>query len=248
MKTRINNTLKKEAIVCAFANQKGGVGKTTLTHLIAKTITDPAIGKKCMVIELDKQKSLMDIKISIQERLETKFSMPYDLRILNDLTEVKGLLAKEYQNYDVIILDTPGTLDKSGLIATLTMSDIVFIPISSSVLEVNSTIDFLEIMYKVKEYRAKTDLPFDYFTILNRVDSKTKFYKQLVEEIGENKINRFISTVPNREAYKNFHMENYSPVYSYEPKGKKDAAFELFIEEFLKAIEIMREKITAQTV
>ena len=221
----MENQEKKEAIVCAFANQKGGVGKTTLTHLIAKTITDPAIGKKCLVIELDKQKSLTDIKNTIQERLQDKFTMPYDLLVLKELSDVKGIIAKEITNYDLIILDTPGTLDKDGLITALTMTDLIFIPLNSSVLEFNSTIDFIEIMYKVKEHRAKMELPFDYFTILNRVDSKTTFYKDLVLELGETKINRFVATIPEREAYRNHHMINYTPVYSYGPKGKKDANF-----------------------
>lgn len=233
----------KEPVVCAFANQKGGVGKTTLTHLIAKTITDPAIGKKCLVIEVDKQKSLSDLKNTIQENMGDKFVMPYDLRLLNDLEDVKELVEKEAEKYDIIILDTPGTLDKRGLVATLSIADIVLIPLNSSILEVNSSVDFIQTMYKVKEYRATLDLPFDYYTVLNRVDNKTRFYKSLVEELGENKINRFTATIKDLEAYRNFHMENYNPVYSYAPRGKKDAGFEAFVEEFLNVVQNMREKI-----
>ena len=238
-----NETILREPVVCAFANQKGGVGKTTLTHLIAKTITHPAIGKKCLVIEVDKQKSLSDLKDSIQESLGEKFVMPYDLKLLNDLDDVKDLVEKEAEKYDVIILDTPGTLDKKGLISTLSIADIVLIPLNSSILEVNSTVEFIKTMHKVKEYRATLDLPFDYFTVLNRVDYKTKFYKSLVEELGENKINRFAAIVKDLEAYRNFHMENYNPVYFHGQRGRKDVVFEAFIDEFLAAVQTMREKI-----
>lgn len=239
-------TETNEAVVCAFANQKGGVGKSTLTHLIAKTITSKAIGKKCLVVELDKQKTLSDIRETIKERQHENFSMPYDLVVLGDLKEVKGLLEKEIENYDIIILDTPGTLDKNGLISTLAISDIVFIPLSASIVELNSTVDFIEIMYKVKDYRGKNGLPFDYYTILNRVKKSTKYFKQLMEELGEAKVNAFKAIVPDREAYTNQHMDNYNPVYSYEPKGKKDANFEAFIEEFLLVVKEMQVKISAE--
>lgn len=238
-----NGTIPKEVVVCAFANQKGGVGKTTLTHLIAKTITDPAIGKKCLVIEVDKQRSLSGIKDSIQEKMGEQFSMPYELKFLNDLGDVKALVEKEAENYDVIILDTPGTLDKKGLISTLSIADIVLIPLNSTVLEIHSSVEFIQIMHKVKEFKASLDLPFDFYTVLNRVDNRTKSYKMLVEALKEYTINRFTATIKDLEAYRNTHMENYSPVYSYGPKGKKDENFESFVDELLAAIQKMREKL-----
>ena len=243
METIENETIPKEAVVCAFANQKGGVGKTTLAHLIAKTITDPAIGKKTLVIEVDKQQSLSKLKKSIQTTMGDKFVMPYELVFLNDLGDVKSLVEKEAENYDIIILDTPGTLDKKGLISTLSIADIVLIPLNSSVLEVHSSVEFIQVMHKVKEFKATLDLPFDFYTVLNRVDNKTKSYKMLEQALEDYKINRFTAIVKDLESYRNVQMENYIPVYSYGPKGKKDASFETFVDEFLVAIQKMREKL-----
>lgn len=226
------NSNKAEALVLGFANQKGGVGKSTLTHLTAKTLGSASIGKKVKVVEVDKQGTLSEVREEWAKTHEN-YKYPYDLvsctldELHNHLTEEDGA------KYDYIFIDMPGTLDKEGIIGMLTTADILFIPLSPSVYDVNSTVTFINTVYEVQEERRKIDLPFTYFTIINRVKPGTKAGRELMSNLEDAKINLFSTTITDYEAYKE-HSYSFDEIIG--PKYKPNLEFEKFINEFISSI------------
>jgi chromosome partitioning protein len=224
---------KSEALILGFANQKGGVGKSTLTHLTAKTLGSKAMGsKKVLVLEIDKQATLNQIRESWSETHEN-YNYPYDLitctleNLLNHLNKENG------SKYDFIFIDMPGTLDKTGILKMLTTADILFIPVSPSSYDVNSTVDFIKKVFYIRNEREKIDLPFEYYTIINRVKSGTKAGRELFSMLEANQINLMETTITDYEAYKE-HSENFNEIIG--PKQKANLEFEKFMLEFLKLV------------
>ena len=156
-------------VVIGFSNQKGGVGKTTLTHLTSKALGND-LGKKVLVLECDPQKSLSAIMEGFKE--DNPSGVPaYDL-IFCPIPEINKNCEKAFGKYDFVFIDMPGTLDKKGITTMLTSADIVFVPVTPSQLDLDSTAKFLEELYKVQKWKEDNGYPFFYYTVMNRYKSK----------------------------------------------------------------------------
>lgn len=228
---------KERAIVLGFANQKGGVGKSTLTHLTAKTLGLNPNGKKVLVIEVDKQATLTDARSKYVNDGVSDF--PYDL-IKCELSDFDShLSAKNFLKYDFIFLDMPGTLDKDGITIMLVQADILFIPLSPSAYDTNSTASFIEEVFEIQKKREELELPFDYYTIINKVKSGTKAGRELIATLEDYKINLFDTTITDYEAYKE-HSVNFNSIIG--SKIKHSYEFEKFIDEFFDKIKKFKLK------
>ena len=84
------------AIIYAFANQKGGVGKTTSAVNIAAAIG--AMGKKTLLVDMDPQGNATS-GVGISKKTVTKSA--YDL-IVNDASFKSVVKETKYKNLDVL--------------------------------------------------------------------------------------------------------------------------------------------------
>ena len=136
--------MKKDTVLVAVCNQKGGVGKSTMTIMLAGYY-HYLKGLNVAVIDCDyPQYSLVRMK----ER---------DMRTVENSDYFKQLLKSQYErirkkaytivgskaenardaaeklmnngNYDLIIVDLPGTVNSSGVINTIVNMDYVITPI-----------------------------------------------------------------------------------------------------------------------
>lgn len=235
METESSNN---EALVLGFSNQKGGVGKSTLTHLTAKTLGLAPIGKKVLVIEIDAQGTLNKIRTK-QELARPGFIFPYDLVSckLEDLQ--KHITVENGSKYDFIFIDMPGTLDKVGIAEMLITADILYIPLSPSEYDTDSTVDFIKTAFHVKQRRKAMGFPFNYYTIINRMKAGTKAGRELADALEEGKINLLDSTITDYEFYKD-HSANFEPLIGPNMKQKPSLEFEKFISSLLKTFDEFR--------
>lgn len=140
-------------MVISIANQKGGVGKTTVTHNLGAALADQK--KKILLVDIDPQTDLTfyagaevleqtgtifdimeqreDIKqarINLKPYLDIVVSSPFLSAVDKQLTEhdcLKNILDKVKDEYDYILIDCPpslGTLTINAFVA----SDYVIIP------------------------------------------------------------------------------------------------------------------------
>ena len=146
-------------VIVTFANQKGGVGKTTLCVTFANYLV--AKGVNTVVIDTDLQQSIFKKrKADIKKYGET--SMPYDV-LAHNIADKDGLInltAKLHNEpiIDVALFDSPGTLTAAGLVALLVNSDIIVVPYHYDDATIDSTgtfILFLDQLRKMTGMKAK---------------------------------------------------------------------------------------------
>lgn len=115
--------------IVAFVNQKGGVGKSTLTTNIAAALSERY---KVLLLDTDQQGSSEDWGVSRINKLEQKnnlrgFSKLY--RGLKKASEVTLDLDEIATSFDIVIVDTPGRNELVSL-GVIAASNMVIIPLT----------------------------------------------------------------------------------------------------------------------
>ena len=159
-------------VIVTFANQKGGVGKTTLCVTFANYLVTK--GVRVVVIDCDFQHSIMKCrKADIRKYGDQE--MPYEVWAYgaNDKAMMTSLMEKLHNDpeIDVVLMDSPGSLKAEGLIPMFVNSDIIIVPFHYDLVTVPSTASFLMFVDRLKKAvgeRMKARL----FTIPNLNDGR----------------------------------------------------------------------------
>jgi chromosome partitioning protein len=152
-------------MVISFANQKGGVGKSTHCALFAQYLCDKEM--KVHVIDMDYQMSLVnkrknDESFSLLEMREQDTAMfdnslNYTIEAVTPIEIINYLKQIESDKESVYIIDTPGSLSNQNVIKTLYKSDFIIIPFDYSELKLDSTAVFIQL---IKKFRIPAKLIF----------------------------------------------------------------------------------------
>lgn len=115
------------ARVHVIANQKGGVGKTTVTVQLAAVVADTLGSRpgatRVLGVSTDPQGSMIEWAERVGEAL------PFDVaQCDDDPTQLQKL--RHLDQYDHIFVDTPGSLEDEAILQTvLTQADDVIVPL-----------------------------------------------------------------------------------------------------------------------
>jgi len=96
-----------------FANQKGGVGKSTCTMLVANTLSQAPFKHSVFVVDSDKQRSIVKKRMNDLQAYDE--ASPYQVQQMT----IKDFLSKDTgiykldNEYDYILIDVPGKLDNN---------------------------------------------------------------------------------------------------------------------------------------
>ncbi|MGL5236122.1 MAG: ParA family protein, partial [Empedobacter falsenii] len=149
----------KQPLKISFYTQKGGVGKSTLTILLA-SILHYRLGYNVLVMDCDyPQNSLIHMrerdKDSIMQNEYYKQAAIKQFQTLKkkaysivkckaeDALEIADTMMKELdQTFDVVFFDLPGTANTKGVLYTLNSMNYIFSPIIADRLVVESTLGF----------------------------------------------------------------------------------------------------------
>jgi chromosome partitioning protein len=192
-----------------FANQKGGVGKTTTSRELS--LYSASLGNQVCIIDADPQgnltKSLVaeeDITTGLYEALNNQayelMQVNENLRLLagdkrlaaleksligemDAFTRLRDLLADElFAGFDYIFIDSPpalGILTGNGLVAATH----IVIPMSPALYTLQGTNDLMDTVSKVRR-NLNPALKLS-GVIINAYDSKPVITRQITEEIRE---------------------------------------------------------------
>jgi len=130
-----------KAKIVVLGNEKGGTGKSTLAmHLIVAWLR---AGKKVATLDLDGRQGTLSRYLEnrrlFAQNNNIDLPMPEHIRIANVSNEVlflRAQLERLGNDYDVIVLDTPGA-DTALTLEALFQADILVTPINDSLLDLD---------------------------------------------------------------------------------------------------------------
>lgn len=150
--------MSKEIFI-AFATQKGGIGKTSVTVLVASYL-HYVKGYNVAIVDCDyPQSSIMDIRereikligedtyfktlaCNHFRRLKKKAYPIVSSNPVDALDDAERMINEEDVKPEIVFFDLPGTLKSDGVVRTLAQMDYIFAPVSADRLVVESTLQF----------------------------------------------------------------------------------------------------------
>lgn len=167
-------------VIVTFANQKGGVGKTTLCVTFANYLLTK--GVNVVVVDCDFQHSILKCRRS-DIRKYGEQAMPYDVveREATDRQEMIELIEKLHNDpsIEVAVIDSPGSLKAGGLVPLFVNSDIIVIPFHYDLVTVPSTASFLMFLDRLR-HAVGDDMKARLFIIPNLNDGRVGRRSELV--------------------------------------------------------------------
>lgn len=162
---------KKEPLFVALSNQKGGVGKSTLTILLASYFHYRK-GRNVLVVDCDyPQHSIRDIRewdiktVEKNEKLQGKLLEQFEgsdrkaYTVLTSTPEDAKQTAYEFLDrsetaYDLVLTDLPGTVNAAGVFRSLVNMDYLFVPVTQNRMVMQSSMNFV---LAIRELLSRND-------------------------------------------------------------------------------------------
>ena len=166
---KLTITKMSEVTIITFANQKGGVGKTTLCTMFANYLV--AKGKRTIVIDCDGQQTIFE-KRKADHKKYKDLKEPYKVQAFSiaDPENVRNLMQNLRQMKGTVLIDAPGNLAQQGLIPLFVQSDFVVCPYQYETTSINSTVTFLGFILQLK--KRVQSMATEILFVVNRHDKR----------------------------------------------------------------------------
>ena len=252
---------KKKPLFIAFSSQKGGVGKSTFTTLIASTMYY-RLGYNVAVMDADfPQHSLMKMKardlVMVMENEALKKQAYKQFTTINKKAypilqhKADNVLeaAREFINnssvpVDVIFFDLPGTVNTPGILKALAGMNHIFTPITADRVVMESTLVFTQLLKDVIMKKGETAIE-TINLFWNQVDGREntplyEVYNQLIGQLGLSLMQSQIkiSTRFRKESEVNSKTVFRSTLMPPDERLMKACQLDEFMSEFLKIIQL----------
>ena len=175
--------------VIALLNQKGGVGKTTLSVNLATAL---AQGHKVLLVDADPQGSALDW--SAQRENEGALARFPVIGLPKETLHRE--LAPISLDYEWVIIDGPPRVNKIARSA-IVASDFVIIPVQPSPFDIWAAEDVEEIIDECAAVKPNLVTRF----LVNRLILNTTLGKEIQEELAKRPFSTFQTAIRNRTEY-----------------------------------------------
>ncbi|MBQ9636775.1 MAG: ParA family protein [Prevotella sp.] len=157
---------KKNKIV-VFANQKGGVGKSTLCILLADYL---AYWKKDVcIIDTDLQQSAT---LQREQDRQAFGEEPYSIQSfeVSDPKTMQMLMENAQSQDGFVLFDAPGTIKDDGLAPMLVYADYIICPYEYELKSLTSTCTFIQVINRLRQLNPQ--MKAQIFFVPNKVDAR----------------------------------------------------------------------------
>lgn len=235
------------AKIILFGNQKGGIGKSTLSILTANALADEIFNYKVLVIDNDMQRSIISIREYDQEIVEEEnqeFDFTYDVKGLT-YNQIREKIVDFDKEYDFIFIDTPGRIDleqdikQQEITKLLSFVDYVFVPFKGGALNLDSTLRYSKLLLDIQELRKNTSRPLNLYGLVNFYRKNAITIQELNDEIEYLESNTNIQFMKAKvKQYALYERLNtYESLYKKgRTSNKAKQSFSTWFEEFLRIV------------
>lgn len=182
------------AYTVAIANQKGGVGKTTLSLNLSSAFQ--VGGSEVVLVDADPQNTSLRCATSGAETLRVSVTSlaPAGAKIGNEINKLQT-------KYDLVFVDCPGNLEDPRTPEVLKVADFCLIPMAPSPADLFST---LAMIREVSNVQRRFNPRLASALMLNAVNGKTKMREEIVKLLKTEDVGTHLLTsqVAMREVYK----------------------------------------------
>lgn len=179
-------------MIVSFLNQKGGVGKTTLSLNVADALARR--GNKVLLADSDPQHSAMT-----WGNIRSQYSLDMPFNIVGcDASSITTTLTRmsKQDGYDFVIVDgAPRMTDLAR--AAIMASDLIVMPMQPSGLDFWATDDLKKLIDEAKIFKPGIIIA----VLLNRVVKNTNLAKDVLDELVQNDWAFFDTTIGQRQSF-----------------------------------------------
>jgi len=254
---------KKQPVIIAFSTQKGGVGKSTFTVLLA-SILHYRLDYNVAVFDCDfPQYSLIqmrkrDVKTVMQNEVLKKMAHRqftgmnkkaypiFQSKADTVLQELEGYIANSGVLPDIVFLDLPGTVNTAGILSTLANVHYIFSPITADRVVLESTLSFTDVLTNILMKKKKTGIR-SIQLFWNQVDGREKtplyhHYEDVIKDLGLQLMEISITDSKRfrKEGERVSKTVFRSTLLPADPKLMAICRLDRFMDEFLKIVKLQK--------
>ena len=211
--------MEKQPLFIAFTNQKGGVGKSAITVLVASYF-HYLKDKNVLVVDCDypqhsihgmrerdmdavlKSESYKQLLMAQFERIDKKAWPIIKVEAAEAKQAADDYVKKSKQKFDLVLFDLPGTVSTEGVLTTLFNMDYVMIPIISDRMVMKSSLVFATSLQNYLDNHSDVPLK-EVWLFWNRIQARSskEVFEQYNGILAELKIKVFSTTLPDSPKY-----------------------------------------------
>ena len=194
--------------VVAVANQKGGVGKTTLAMNMAAGLTRRG---SCIVVDADEQRSAtMWIELSDSQK-------EFPAKVVPAEDKIK----KQIIQFDYIVIDCPPEIKSDSTMSAIEISQVLLIPLLPSPMDLWASTRIEELIKQVKQVNPIISA----FVVLNQIEPRSAMSRGMDDALQELNIPVLRHRLRRRASYRTAALEGCS-IYDLGYRGQ-DASEEM---------------------
>ena len=192
--------------VIAVANQKGGVGKTTLAMNMAAGLTRRG---SCIVVDADQQRSA-SMWIQLSDSLRE-----FPAKVVPAEDELKKQIIQLQTEFDYIVIDCPPEIKSDSTMSAMEISQVLLIPLLPSPMDLWASTRIEELIKRVQQVNPTVSA----FVVLNQIEPRSAMSRGMDGALQEINIPVLRHRLSRRASYRTAALEGCS-VYDLGFRGR----------------------------
>jgi chromosome partitioning protein len=192
--------------VIAVANQKGGVGKTTLAMNMAAGLTRRG---SCIVVDADPQGSAT-MWIELSDALRE-----FPAKVVPAEDEIKKQIIQLQTEFDYIVIDCPPEIKSDSTMSAIEISQVMLIPLLPSPMDLWASTRIEELINRVQRVNPTISA----FVVLNQIEPRSAMSRGMDGALQEINIPVLRHRLSRRASYRTAALEGCS-VYDLGFRGQ----------------------------